>query len=94
VFSILAFDKLKIDDPVGAISVHGVVGMWGLMAVPLTAPGTTFGGQFVGLLTIFVWVFVASFITWYVIKMIMFLSNNNFIPISVLSGLFTFEQKS
>ena len=71
VFSILTLDKLKIDDPVGAISVHGVVGMWGLMAVPLTADGTTFGGQFVGLLTIFVWVFVASFITWYVIKMIM-----------------------
>lgn len=71
VFSILTLDKMKIDDPVGAISVHGVVGMWGLMAVPLTNDGATFGGQFVGLLTIFVWVFVASFITWYVIKMIM-----------------------
>jgi Amt family ammonium transporter len=71
VFSILTLDKMKIDDPVGAISVHGVVGMWGLMAVPLTASGTTFGGQFAGLLTIFVWVFVASFITWYVIKMVM-----------------------
>jgi len=71
VFSIVALDKLKIDDPVGAISVHGVVGMWGLMAVPLTNSGTTFTGQFVGLLTIMVWVFVASFITWFVIKMIM-----------------------
>ncbi len=71
VFSILTLDKLKIDDPVGAISVHGVVGMWGLMAVPLTNDGATFGGQFVGLLTIFVWVFGASFIAWYVIKMIM-----------------------
>ena len=71
VFSILTLDKLKIDDPVGAISVHGVVGMWGLMAVPLTNPGATFGGQFIGLLTIFVWVFAASFIAWYVIKMIM-----------------------
>ncbi len=71
VFSILTLDKLKIDDPVGAISVHGVVGMWGLMAVPLTNGDTTFGGQFVGLVTIFVWVFVASFVTWYVIKMIM-----------------------
>jgi len=71
VFSILTLDKLKIDDPVGAISVHGTVGMWGLMAVPLTNPGTTFGGQFVGLLTILVWVFGASFIAWYVIKMIM-----------------------
>ena len=71
VFSIITLDKMKIDDPVGAISVHGVVGMWGLMAVPLTNDGATFGGQFVGLLTILVWVFVASFITWYVIKMIM-----------------------
>jgi Amt family ammonium transporter len=71
VFSIITLDKLKIDDPVGAISVHGVVGMWGLMAVPLTNDGATFGGQFVGLLTILVWVFVASFITWYIIKMLM-----------------------
>ncbi|MCW8988737.1 MAG: ammonium transporter [Gammaproteobacteria bacterium] len=71
VFSILTLDKMKIDDPVGAISVHGVVGIWGLMAVPLTNDGATFTGQIVGGLTIFIWVFVASFITWYVIKMIM-----------------------
>ena len=71
VFAIVGFDKLKIDDPVGAISVHGVVGMWGLMAVPLTNTGTTFGGQLVGLLTIFIWVFVVSFITWYIIKQVM-----------------------
>jgi len=71
VFSIIGLDKLKIDDPVGAISVHGTVGMWGLLAVPLTNTGTTFGGQFVGLLTILTWVFVASFITWLVIKMVM-----------------------
>jgi Amt family ammonium transporter len=71
VFSIVGMDKLKIDDPVGAISVHGVVGMWGLMAVPITNDGASFGGQFVGLLTILVWVFVVSFITWYVIKLIM-----------------------
>jgi Amt family ammonium transporter len=71
VLSIITLDKLKIDDPVGAISVHGVVGMWGLMAVPLTNDGTTFGGQFVGLLTILVWVFVTSLIVWMVIKMIM-----------------------
>ena len=71
VFSIVMLDKLKIDDPVGAISVHGVVGMWGLMAVPFTNSGTSFGGQFVGLLTIFIWVFVASFITWLIIKAVM-----------------------
>ena len=71
VFSILSLDKMKIDDPVGAISVHGVVGIWGLLAVPLTNDGASFTGQIVGGLTIFVWVFAASFITWYVIKMIM-----------------------
>ncbi len=71
VFSIVTLDKLKIDDPVGAISVHGVVGMWGLLAVPLTNTGTTFGGQLAGLLTILVWVFVVSLVTWFIIKMIM-----------------------
>ena len=71
VFSITLLDKLKIDDPVGAISVHGVVGFWGLMAVPLTNSGTTFIGQLIGAVTIFAWVFVASFIVWMVIKMIM-----------------------
>ncbi len=71
VFSIVTLDKLKIDDPVGAISVHGVVGLWGLLAVPITNNGTSFGGQIMGALTIFVWVFVASYITWMVIKMIM-----------------------
>ena len=71
VFSIITLDKLKIDDPVGAISVHGVVGFWGLMAVPLTNAETSFVGQLVGATTIFVWVFGASFVTWFVIKMIM-----------------------
>ena len=71
VFSILMLDKLRIDDPVGAISVHGVVGLWGLLAVPLTNESTSFVGQLVGALTIFAWVFFASLIVWYVIKLIM-----------------------
>ncbi len=71
VLSIVGFDKIKIDDPVGAISVHGVVGFWGLMAVPLTKDGTTFFGQFVGAATIFIWVFVTSFILWMILKMVM-----------------------
>ena len=71
VFSIVTLDKLRIDDPVGAISVHGVVGLWGLLAVPLTNDGASFGGQIIGALTIFVWVFVASFAIWFVIKAIM-----------------------
>ncbi|MGB5832341.1 MAG: ammonium transporter [Thiohalocapsa sp.] len=71
VFAILSIDKLRIDDPVGAISVHGVVGMWGLMAVPITNGEASFVAQGIGLGTIFAWVFITSFITWLVIKLIM-----------------------
>ena len=71
VFSIVTLDKLKIDDPVGAISVHGVVGLWGLLAVPLTNGDASFTGQLIGAATIFVWVFGTSFITWSVLKMVM-----------------------
>ncbi|MCL6271257.1 ammonium transporter [Sansalvadorimonas sp. 2012CJ34-2] len=70
VFSILALDKLKIDDPVGAISVHGVVGFFGLMVVPFTNSGVTVTGQLVGALTIFAWVFGTSLIVWSAIKLI------------------------
>ncbi|HAU68736.1 MAG TPA: ammonium transporter, partial [Gammaproteobacteria bacterium] len=71
VVSILALDKLKIDDPVGAISVHGTVGLLGLLLVPLTNDASTFSGQLIGAATIFGWVFVASFVTWFIIKKIM-----------------------
>ncbi|WP_348675159.1 ammonium transporter [uncultured Abyssibacter sp.] len=70
VFSIIGLDKLKIDDPVGAISVHGVVGFFGVMAVCVTG-GASVVGQLVGAATIFVWVFVTSLIVWFIIKMIM-----------------------
>lgn len=71
VLSIVTIDKMKIDDPVGAISVHGVIGMWGLLAVPLSNPDGTFVAQLIGLGVIFGWVFVTSFVTWLVIKLIM-----------------------
>ncbi len=71
VFSIVGLDRLKIDDPVGAISVHGVVGFWGLMAVPLTKDDASFLGQLVGAATIFIWVFITSFIVWMILKAIM-----------------------
>ncbi len=70
VFSILALDKLKIDDPVGAISVHGSVGLLGLLAVPFTNDGASFVGQLVGALTIFVWVFGVSLLVWFIIKLV------------------------
>ncbi len=69
VFSIVTLDKLKIDDPVGAISVHGVVGLLGLLLVPVTNDGSSFSGQLIGAATIFVWVFLSSFVAWYLIKM-------------------------
>ena len=68
VFSIISLDKLKIDDPVGAISVHGVVGIWGLLAVLLSNPDATFGAQIYGIVVIFAWAFFASLIVWAIIK--------------------------
>lgn len=70
VFSILALDKLKIDDPVGAISVHGVVGIWGLLAVCLTNSDASLGAQLLGIGAIFAWVFVASLVVWSLIKLL------------------------
>ena len=71
VFSIIGLDKLKIDDPVGAISVHGTVGMWGLIAVAITNPEATIGAQLMGLGSILAWVFSTSLLVWFVIKMVM-----------------------
>jgi Amt family ammonium transporter len=72
VFSIVILDrKLKIDDPVGAISVHGVVGLWGLLAVPLTNSDVSVVGQLAGAATIFVWVFGASLALWLILKAVM-----------------------
>ncbi|MGE8499984.1 MAG: ammonium transporter [Pseudomonas sp.] len=68
VFSILAFDKIKIDDPVGAISVHGTVGIWGTLAVCLTNADASLGAQLLGIVSIFAWVFIASLIVWGIIK--------------------------
>jgi ammonium transporter, Amt family len=66
--SILLLDKLKIDDPVGAISVHGVSGIWGIMAVPFSCATAHFTTQFLGLLAIMLWVFSVSLLVWWLIK--------------------------
>jgi Amt family ammonium transporter len=71
VFAILALDKVKIDDPVGAISVHGIVGFWGLMAVPFNNSDATFGMQLYGAFVIFAWTFVASLVIWGILKAVM-----------------------
>lgn len=72
VASIVMLDKLKIDDPVGAISVHGTCGIWGLFAVLITdVDGATFTGQLVGMLAILGFTFIASLIVWSILKAIM-----------------------
>ena len=71
VLSILALDKLKIDDPVGAISVHGTCGLLGLLLVPITNDGASLSGQLIGAATIFVWVFGASLLVWGILKAVM-----------------------
>ncbi|WP_318407887.1 ammonium transporter [Photobacterium leiognathi] len=68
VFSIIALDKVKIDDPVGAISVHGVCGLFGLMIVPFSNADASFMTQLFGAAVIFGWVFAASFAVWGVLK--------------------------
>jgi Amt family ammonium transporter len=70
VFSILALDKLKLDDPVGAISVHGSAGLLGLLLVPVTNADASVSAQLIGAVTIFVWVFAASFVVWFLIKQV------------------------
>ena len=71
VASIVTLDKLKFDDPVGAISVHGVVGLLGLLAVPFTNSDASISGQLIGAATIFGWVFVTSFIAFKAIGVVM-----------------------
>ena len=84
VYAVLFFDKIKIDDPVGALSVHLVNGIWGTLAVGLFAAdiggvkGLFYGGgaaqltsQIIGIVSVGVFVIVVSLISWLVIKSIM-----------------------
>jgi Amt family ammonium transporter len=69
-FSVIFFDRtLKVDDPVGAISAHGTVGIWGIMATPLSGAGA-FGTQAIGAISIFLWTFITAGITLLIIKSI------------------------
>ena len=72
VFSIIILDKLRIDDPVGAISVHGVVGIWGTLAIPIFAPKAAhFMSQLIGVAAVYGFAFAFSFVVFLVIKLIM-----------------------
>ena len=68
VFSIIYLDKAKIDDPVGAISVHGVCGVWGTVATALFADGFDFVTQVKGALLVSVFAFVFAYIVFFILK--------------------------
>ena len=70
VFSIVTMDKVKLDDPVGAISVHGVCGLWGLIAVVFSNGDANIGTQLYGAFAIFAWTFIVAMIFWFIIKLI------------------------
>lgn len=80
VFSVLMFDMIKVDDPVGAISVHGVCGAWGTLAAGLfnLESGLFYGHgfdqlitQIIGILVAFVWAFGTSYLIFFVLKLTM-----------------------
>lgn len=74
VFSVFFFDKLKLDDPVGALSVHLANGIWGTLAVGLfgkLASGAQLVSQLIGVVSIGLFTFVFAFVTFYVIKLVM-----------------------
>ena len=71
VFSIIYLDKAKIDDPVGAISVHGVCGIWGTVATALFAEGFDFATQLKGALLVSVFAFVFAYIVFSILKAVM-----------------------
>ena len=68
VFAVPMLDKLKIDDVVGAISVHGIAGIWGTIAVVFS--GGSFGAQIIGTVSICLFIFILSLVIWYVLDMI------------------------
>ena len=71
VFAVPFFDKLKIDDPVGALSVHLVGGIWGTLAVGLFKEDGSLGAQIMGIIVIGLFTFVFSIIVWYILKVTM-----------------------
>jgi Amt family ammonium transporter len=88
VLSVMMFDRIKIDDPVGALSVHLVNGIWGTLAVGLfamdgitgteTGNGLFFGGgfkllgaQLIGIVAVGAFTLIASFVVWYIIKLVL-----------------------
>ena len=70
VFAVPFFDKLRIDDPVGALSVHLVAGIWGTLAVGIFNPEVALLSQVKGIVVVGAFVFVSSFIVWKIIDIL------------------------
>jgi Amt family ammonium transporter len=72
VFSVLFFEKIRVDDPVGAISVHGTCGAWGTLSAGIFAIDgfslSVVGVQLLGIVACFLWVFPAAFIMFKIIS--------------------------
>ena len=68
VFSVMFFDRIKMDDPVGAISVHLTCGIWGTLAVGIFSPDYSFGPQLIGVLAYGAFAFTSAFLIFSVIK--------------------------
>ena len=71
VFAVPMLDKLRIDDVVGAISVHGIAGIWGTIAVVLSNDDASFGAQIIGTVSICLFIFILSLLIWYILDLIM-----------------------
>ena len=67
-FSTKLLFKIKIDDVVGAIPAHLVAGVWGTLAVPLTNSDVSFGAQFLGTISVVIFVFIVSYLVFQAIK--------------------------
>ena len=68
IFTVPMLDKMKIDDVVGAIPVHLFAGIWGTIAVVLTNPEATLGGQLTGIIAIGLFVIITSALVWIILK--------------------------
>ncbi|RUM62481.1 MAG: ammonium transporter, partial [Sulfurimonas sp.] len=70
VVAVSFFDKLRIDDPVGALSVHLVNGIWGTLAVGIFNADVSLLAQVKGIVAVGLFTFTASFAVWYIIKLV------------------------